>query len=196
MDHVGNCAARDRCSGLRIDGWTWLGAPGAGDYQESRPPRARRRPSRAGRDAADQPGGDPASAAGSPGRYRQRRARRQRAPRRFLARGLYAGHALRRPALHFRQIALDLNTSELKGTTIEEQTRQIMENIRTILEAHRLTMANVVSVTVYMKDLHEFRGMDRPTRPFSAARSRRGRSLGGGPDTARCQGRNRVIAGR
>jgi len=35
-----------------------------------------------------------------------------------------------------------------------------MENIRAILEAHRLTLANVVSVTVYMKDLGEFRAMD------------------------------------
>jgi 2-iminobutanoate/2-iminopropanoate deaminase len=58
------------------------------------------------------------------------------------------------------QIPLDLNTSELRGATIEEQTRQVMENIRTILESHRLTLANIVSVTVYLKDLHDFRGMD------------------------------------
>ena len=58
------------------------------------------------------------------------------------------------------QIAMDLATTELRGTTIEEQTRQVMENVRAVLEAHRLTMANVVSTTVYLKDLSQFRGMD------------------------------------
>jgi len=58
------------------------------------------------------------------------------------------------------QIAIDPATTQMKGTKIDEQTRVVMENIRAILEAHRLTMANVVSVTVYLKDLQEFRGMD------------------------------------
>jgi 2-iminobutanoate/2-iminopropanoate deaminase len=58
------------------------------------------------------------------------------------------------------QIALDLRSNELRGANIEEQTRQVMENIRAILESHRLTMANVVSTTVYLKDLAQFRGMD------------------------------------
>jgi 2-iminobutanoate/2-iminopropanoate deaminase len=58
------------------------------------------------------------------------------------------------------QIALDSQTNQLRGATIEEQTRQVMENIRTILESHRLTMANVVSTTVYLKDMNDFRGMN------------------------------------
>lgn len=58
------------------------------------------------------------------------------------------------------QIALDMNTSQLRGTTIDEQTRQVMENIRGVLESHRLTFANVVSVTVYLKELNDFRGMN------------------------------------
>ena len=58
------------------------------------------------------------------------------------------------------QIAVDPATSQIKGTNIDEQTRAVMENIRAILEAHRLTMANVVSVTVYLKDLQDFRAMD------------------------------------
>lgn len=58
------------------------------------------------------------------------------------------------------QIALDLETNQMRGTTIEEQTRQAMENIRAVLESHRLTMANVVSTTVYLKDLNDFRGMN------------------------------------
>jgi 2-iminobutanoate/2-iminopropanoate deaminase len=57
------------------------------------------------------------------------------------------------------QIALDAS-GNLRGTTIDEQTRQAMENIRAVLDSHRLTMANVVSVTVYMKDLQDFRAMN------------------------------------
>jgi 2-iminobutanoate/2-iminopropanoate deaminase len=64
------------------------------------------------------------------------------------------------------QIGMDLKTNEMRGTTIEDQTRQAMENIRAVLEAHRLTMANVVSVTVYMKDLGHFRGMDSVYETF------------------------------
>jgi 2-iminobutanoate/2-iminopropanoate deaminase len=58
------------------------------------------------------------------------------------------------------QIAMDLATSDMRGTTMAEQTRQVMENIRSVLESHRLTMANVVSTTVYIKSLNEFREMD------------------------------------
>jgi 2-iminobutanoate/2-iminopropanoate deaminase len=58
------------------------------------------------------------------------------------------------------QIGLDPVSNQMRGTTVADQTRAVMENIRAILEAHRLTMANVVSATVYLKDLNEFRAMD------------------------------------
>ena len=58
------------------------------------------------------------------------------------------------------QIALDMGTSQIRGTTIEDQTRQVMENLRGVLESHRLTFANVVSVTVYLKEINDFRGMN------------------------------------
>ena len=58
------------------------------------------------------------------------------------------------------QIALDARTNQIRGATIDEQTRQVMENIRGVLESHRLTFANVVSVTVYLKELNDFRGMN------------------------------------
>ena len=64
------------------------------------------------------------------------------------------------------QIALDPRTNQFVGDKIEDQTRQVMENIRLILENNRLTMANVVSVTVYMKDLAQFRGMDETYETF------------------------------
>lgn len=60
------------------------------------------------------------------------------------------------------QIPMDLRTNNLvQSTNIEDQTRQAMENLRTVLEAHRLTMANVVATTVYLKNINDFAGMDR-----------------------------------
>ena len=64
------------------------------------------------------------------------------------------------------QIALDPRTNQFVGDKIEDQTRQALENVRQILEANRLTMANIVSVTVYMKDLAQFRGMDETYETF------------------------------
>jgi 2-iminobutanoate/2-iminopropanoate deaminase len=58
------------------------------------------------------------------------------------------------------QIALEGQSNQLRGTTIDEQTRQVMENIRGVLESHRLTFANLVSVTVYLKEINDFRGMN------------------------------------
>jgi 2-iminobutanoate/2-iminopropanoate deaminase len=64
------------------------------------------------------------------------------------------------------QIGMDARTNQMVGDKVEDQTRQAMENIRLVLEAHRLTMANVVSVTVYVKDLAHFRAMDDAYETF------------------------------
>ena len=58
------------------------------------------------------------------------------------------------------QIGLDPRTNQMAGEKMEDQTRQVMENVRAILESHRLTMANVVSVTIYLKEMNQFRAMD------------------------------------
>ena len=59
------------------------------------------------------------------------------------------------------QIPLDLRTNTLyDGPSIEEQTRVVMENIRLILESNRLTMANVVATTVYLKNVNDLRAMN------------------------------------
>jgi 2-iminobutanoate/2-iminopropanoate deaminase len=42
----------------------------------------------------------------------------------------------------------------------EEHARLALENVRSILEANRLTMANVVSMTVYLSDLGDLRAFD------------------------------------
>ena len=47
------------------------------------------------------------------------------------------------------------------GETIEDQTRQTLENVKAILEAGGASMADVVKVTVLMTDLGEFQRMNK-----------------------------------
>ncbi len=44
--------------------------------------------------------------------------------------------------------------------SIEEQTRQSLSNVKHILEAAGLTMANVVKTTVFLQDMSCFAGMN------------------------------------
>ncbi len=52
---------------------------------------------------------------------------------------------------------LDPVTGKVVGETIEEQTSQVLENIKGILEAGGATMADVVKSTVHLSDLEHFR---------------------------------------
>lgn len=47
-------------------------------------------------------------------------------------------------------------TGQIVGDTIEEQTRQTLENIKAILEAAGASMADVVKSTVHLSDLNLF----------------------------------------
>lgn len=51
---------------------------------------------------------------------------------------------------------LDPATGQIVGETIEEQTRRVLENIKAILEAGGVTMADVVKVTAHLSDLANF----------------------------------------
>jgi len=54
------------------------------------------------------------------------------------------------------QIAIDPKTGELVSGGIREQTRQVMENIKSIVESAGFTMDDIVYVLVYLKDLARF----------------------------------------
>lgn len=58
------------------------------------------------------------------------------------------------------QIGTDPKTGKLAGQTIEEQTRQVLKNIESILAAKGLTFENVVRSDVYLKDLKDFSAMN------------------------------------
>lgn len=61
---------------------------------------------------------------------------------------------------------LDPATGTIKGDTIEEQTRQTLENIKAILEANGASMKDVVKVTVILTDLSNFKPMNEVYKTF------------------------------
>ena len=55
---------------------------------------------------------------------------------------------------------LDAKAGQMISGGIEDQTRLVMDNLTAVLAANGMTMANVVSTTVYMKDLNDFAKMN------------------------------------
>jgi 2-iminobutanoate/2-iminopropanoate deaminase len=58
------------------------------------------------------------------------------------------------------QIALDPATQQVVGPSITEQTTQVMENLKAILEAAGSSLARVVKATVFLKDFNDFAAMN------------------------------------
>ena len=54
----------------------------------------------------------------------------------------------------------DPATGTIKGTTIQEQTRQCLTNISAILEEAGSSMDKIVSVTIVLRDEDDFAGMN------------------------------------
>lgn len=54
----------------------------------------------------------------------------------------------------------------LSDATIEEQTRQTLKNIEAILGAAGSTMSDVLSVTVYLRDIKDYDGMNEAYAEF------------------------------
>ena len=65
------------------------------------------------------------------------------------------------------QIAIDPKTKQLaEAAPIEEQTRQVLENLKAVLAADGLTLDHVVAATVFLKDLGEFGKMNEVYATF------------------------------
>ncbi|MCI2414457.1 MAG: RidA family protein [Candidatus Aramenus sp.] len=54
------------------------------------------------------------------------------------------------------QIPVDPKTNNVVSGGIREQTKQVMENIKTILEEKGFSMDNVVMAFVYLKNMNDF----------------------------------------
>jgi 2-iminobutanoate/2-iminopropanoate deaminase len=58
------------------------------------------------------------------------------------------------------QVAFDPTTGELIKGDIVQQTRRVLENMKAVLEAEKLSMADVVKTTVFMKNIENFARMN------------------------------------
>jgi len=58
------------------------------------------------------------------------------------------------------QIPLDPSTGAMVGTTIAEQTRQVLRNLTAVLEAAGSSLEQIIKMTVFMTDLGEFAAMN------------------------------------
>lgn len=54
------------------------------------------------------------------------------------------------------QVCLDAETGALKNSSIQEETRQVMHNLKAILEAAGMSFENVIKTTIFLTDMHRF----------------------------------------
>ena len=59
------------------------------------------------------------------------------------------------------QIPLDPETMEITGTTIEEQTARVMENIKIVLSEIGTSLDKIIKTTVFLKTMDDFMGMNK-----------------------------------
>jgi 2-iminobutanoate/2-iminopropanoate deaminase len=69
------------------------------------------------------------------------------------------------------QIALDPSTGQAVAGGIKEQTTQVLENLKAILEAGGSSLARVVKTTVFLKDFNDFAAMNEIYASYFAAES-------------------------
>jgi len=66
------------------------------------------------------------------------------------------------------QIPLDPATMEVVGATAAEQARQALANAQAVVEAGGATLADVVKVTVFIRDMGEFGNINEVYKTFFA----------------------------
>ncbi|OYQ44836.1 RidA family protein [Flavobacterium aurantiibacter] len=54
------------------------------------------------------------------------------------------------------QIAIDPTTGHLKLKSVAEQTEQVMENLRAVLEAAGFQFSDVVKTSIFLTDMNDF----------------------------------------
>ncbi|MFK7050242.1 MULTISPECIES: RidA family protein [Flavobacterium] len=54
------------------------------------------------------------------------------------------------------QIAINPKNNELILTSIEEETEQVMQNLKAVLEAADMTFENVIKVTIFIMNMGDF----------------------------------------
>lgn len=54
------------------------------------------------------------------------------------------------------QIAINPENGELVTNNIEDETRQVMENMKAVLEAAGMDFENVIKATIFISDMNDF----------------------------------------
>ncbi len=54
------------------------------------------------------------------------------------------------------QIAIDVQTGAIVGTDAGDQTKQILENLRAVLNASGSSLDSVIKTTIYLKNMDDF----------------------------------------
>ena len=62
------------------------------------------------------------------------------------------------------QVGLEPGQTDVRGNTIEEQTEQVLANLRAILEAAGTNLDRLVKTTVFLQNLDDFQGMNEVYR--------------------------------
>ena len=58
------------------------------------------------------------------------------------------------------QVALDPESMKIIATTIEDQTRRVLTNIKIVLNGMGLDLKDIVKTTVFLKSMDDFKGMN------------------------------------
>jgi 2-iminobutanoate/2-iminopropanoate deaminase len=58
------------------------------------------------------------------------------------------------------QISIDPKTNQMNSGSVEEQTKQALDNLDAVLKANGMSMENVVNTTVFLKDVNDFGKMN------------------------------------
>ena len=64
------------------------------------------------------------------------------------------------------QGALDPKSGQLVGFDIEAQTKQALTNIRNVVEASGLSMSHILKVSVFLKNMDDFKRMNEVYKSF------------------------------
>lgn len=58
------------------------------------------------------------------------------------------------------QVALDPATGEIVGSTVTEQTEQVMRNLQAVLNAAKTDLKHVIKTTVFLQSMADFAAMN------------------------------------
>ncbi len=59
------------------------------------------------------------------------------------------------------QIALDPKTMDLVVSNIAAETTQVMQNLKAVVEAGKMTMENIVKTTIFIADMNDFGAINK-----------------------------------